>query len=109
VREGKIPPTLTRHILSIPEDAQLDLYRKVIENNWNQDQVQTHVRAQKPRSVFRRNTKDLALLEREEMLREVLGTRVEITRREESGTIHINFYSTEQFEDLIKKLASLAQ
>ena len=49
---------------------------------------------------------DPALESVKETLREALGTKVEIKKRGGKGQIIINFYSEEEFDDLVDKISS---
>lgn len=51
--------------------------------------------------------KDLEILEKEDELRKALNTKVTINKKGEGGTVTIDFYSPEELNDLIKKIAKM--
>ena len=54
----------------------------------------------------KKKIKDPNLLAKEEELEEVLGTDVSITDRGGKGTIAIHYYSSEEFHEILKRIAS---
>lgn len=104
--EGKITGGHARAILGLPSaDKQLLLYKMILEQGLNVRQVEAKVReATKPKSMDAA-APDPKLMAIESELRGKLGTQVKIQRQGRGGKIMIDFFSDEELEDIIARMA----
>lgn len=106
VIEGKISEGHARAILGIPDqDRQLAMYRTVIEQGLNVRQVEGRVRELTAKRHVDSIAPDPKLLALERELRGRLGTQVKIQRQGRGGKITIEFFSEEELEQLIQRMA----
>lgn len=103
VREGRIPVTAARALLSLEgPEQQLAWWKKLTQGEMTVRDVERGVRAAKGLPV--RTDPNLAAAE--EQLRAALGTKVEIHKRGPSGRIAIAFFSEEELAALVRRLAA---
>ncbi|MFA5413297.1 MAG: ParB/RepB/Spo0J family partition protein [Patescibacteria group bacterium] len=103
LRSGKIKESHGRTLLSLPDErSQLKYFSKILKNEMTVRDVEGAVR--KVKGVRQRKV-DPALAAKEELLRGVFGTKVEIKKRGSKGHIIIHFYSDEEYSDIIKKIS----
>ncbi|MFZ5364048.1 MAG: ParB/RepB/Spo0J family partition protein [Patescibacteria group bacterium] len=103
LRSGKIKESHGRTLLSLPDDkAQLKYFSKILKSEVNVRDMEGVAR--KARGVKQRKVEP-ALVAKEELLRSVFGTKVEIKKRGNKGQIIIHFYSDEEYSDIIKKIS----
>ncbi len=103
VREGRVPTTAARALLSLESaDEQLAFWKRLQDGGMTVREVEQEVREAKgaPR------LKDPNLAAAEERLRTALGTKVDIQKRGQNGRISIAFFSDEELEALLRRLAS---
>ncbi len=106
IKEEKISEGHAKIILGLANaEKQLGLYKKIIQENLSVHKtaeilkkimVKKHIREVK--------VKDPSLIEGEELLQEVLATRVKISRDGRVGRIMIEFYSDEELEGILGKI-----
>lgn len=103
IRSGKIKESHGRTLLSLPDErSQLRYFSKILKNEMTVRDVEGAVR--KVKGVRQRKV-DPALAAKEELLRGVFGTKVEIKKRGTKGQIVIHFYSDEEYSDIIRKIS----
>lgn len=91
-----------RTLLSLPgAREQLDMLSSMMGEKITVRELEREVN-KKSNGLHARRDANLVYLE--DQLRAALGTKVNITKKGERGTIVINYYSTEEFNQLIKKL-----
>lgn len=90
--------------LNDPEKILL-MYKLVLEQNLNVRQVEQKVRELTQKRQMDGVAPDPKLMAFETELRGKLGTQVKIQRQGKGGRITIDFFSDEELEDIIKRMA----
>lgn len=104
--EGKINTGQARALLSLPDDKQrLETLSSMLGQKITVRELERE--AQKIKIKKSVSKRDANLLFLEEKLREVLGTKVSISSRGESGNINISYYSKEELAQIIRKITGL--
>lgn len=80
------------------------MFDRMLQGDFNVRQAEAVSRERKGAGKGRSSVKDVNLLAVEEELRRVLGTKVAVQKKGSNGRITIEFYSDEEFKDLIGKL-----
>lgn len=108
LKKGEIREGHARAILGIKnETKQLELWRKVVKNNYSVRKVEEEVkkiRDESPMSVLKKPARKRSpfVARLENSLREKFGTQVKVRTRKEGGSIEIVFYSKEDLERLME-------
>lgn len=108
ILENKITEGHGRAILTLPDiEKQLLLFKEIIKNKFSVRQTEALARKiavglSKKMKIKRR--KDSHLIELEDKLSNVLGTRVKLTRKGKKGKITIDFFSQEELDGIIKRI-----
>ncbi len=106
--EGRIAEGHARALLALPTaEAQAAALRTLIAQELNVRQTEELVRklgGEKPIPRAKQVVPELTALEQQ--LRDNLGTKVSIRSTRKGGTITIHYYSNEELESLLKRLAS---
>ncbi len=103
LRSGKIKESHGRTLLSLPDEkSQLKYFSKILKNEMTVRDAEDAARKIKG---TRQRKIDPALAAKEELLRGVFGTKVEIKKRGSKGQIVIHFYSDEEYGDIIRKIS----
>ncbi len=103
VREGRIPVTAARALLSLEgPEQQLAWWKKLTQGEMTVRDVERGVRTAK--GLPARTDPNLAAAE--EQLRAALGTKVEIHKRGPAGRIAIAFFSDEELAALVRRLST---
>ncbi len=106
VIEGKITEGHARAILGLSDmERQLQMFRTVLEQGLNVRQVEAKVREFTARRQMDAAAPDPKLMALETELRGKLGTQVKIQRQGRGGRITIDFFSEEELDDIIHKMA----
>ncbi len=106
VREGTVQMGMARAILSLPTvDEQISFFYKALEGKITILDAEKQGTLSRGASKRNRRT-DPATLRREEALREKLGTKVTIDRRDGVGRISICFYSDDELDELFNTLTA---
>ncbi len=106
VIEGKISEGHARAILGMPDiEKQLLMYRMILEQGLNVRQVEAKVRELTVKRQMDAAAPDPKLLALETELRGRLGTPVKIQRQGAGGRITIDFFSDEELEELMTRMA----
>lgn len=80
------------------------MYERMLEGGFNVRQAEAASRERKGGGRATSSVKDVNLMAVEEELRRVLGTKVAVQKKGPNGRITIEFYSDEEFKDLVGKL-----
>lgn len=83
-----------------PEEA-LKLWKESVEKKWTRPELERTAARRNPKP---RTTLDPVLVEKEKELEGVLGTKVRVSFRNGRGSIHIDFFSDEEFRNAIERL-----
>jgi ParB family chromosome partitioning protein len=104
--EGKITEGHAKAILSIENpEKQRALYELILKSNLTVRQIEEKTKEVSVRSHKRSVSIDPQMKELENMLVEVLGTKVKISKAGDGGKIVIEYYSKEDLETLLEKLS----
>ncbi|RCK72869.1 MAG: Chromosome (plasmid) partitioning protein ParB [Ignavibacteriae bacterium] len=113
LRENKISAGHARMLVSLPDEkTQFKIFNKIIKNDLNVRQVERLVRDinKKPEIKIKENqeVKGTSLIDIEQKLRQLLGTKVNINpKKDGKGEIIIEFYSNEDLDRLIELIMNL--
>jgi ParB family chromosome partitioning protein len=103
LRSGKLTGSHARTLLGLDsEKAQLKYFSKILKNEMTSREAEGAVKRARGIKVSAVNP---AVSAKEETLRSALGTKVEIKKRGQAGEIRIHFYSDEELDNLVKKIA----
>jgi ParB family chromosome partitioning protein len=103
ILKGKLHETNALWIAGLDTEAkQMEIFRKIVHGNITHNQVKEEVKKMggTKQARIKQDPKDG---EREERLREAVGTKVKLTRKKKGGTITIDFYSDEELDGIIDK------
>lgn len=104
--EGKITEGHAKAILSIPNpEKQRALYELILKSNLTVRQIEGKTKEISVRPHKRQVSVDPQMKELEDTLVEALGTKVKISKAGDGGKIVIEYYSKEDLESLLGKLA----
>ena len=104
--ENKITEGHAKAILSIENsEKQRVLYELILKNNLTVRQIEDKSREVSVRSHKRVVSVDPQIKQLENMLVEILGTKVKISKAGDGGKIVIEYYSKEDLESLLDKLS----
>lgn len=93
IENGEITFGHAKSLLSLNEEDMLRLYRKVVKNKLSVRDTEKLVR------------KERDILETEEALTKVLGTKVKITGTKKHGKIVIEYFSEDELITIVRRLA----
>jgi len=103
--EGKINSGQARAILSLEGEAErLNLLASLLGQKISVRELERNVAQKKIATGSNFVRRDPNLLYLENKLREKLGTKVVITKKGESGTIALSYYSNEELNRLVERL-----
>jgi ParB family chromosome partitioning protein len=106
VIEGKISEGHGRALLGLPgAEKQLFMYKMILEQGLNVRQVESKVREVTKARAMDAASPDPKLIALESELRGKLGTQVKISRQGRGGRITIEFFSDEELDDIVHKMA----
>lgn len=80
------------------------MFERMLEGDFNVRQAEAVSRERKGTGHGRVSVKDVNLMAVEEELRRVLGTKVAVQKKGTNGKITIEFYSDEEFKELVGRL-----
>lgn len=99
--EKKISMSQARAILAMSDqNEQLEMLKSMLGEKITVRDLEQKIKEKKG-TIIRRDPNVLYI---EEELRGVLGTKVTLNKKGESGTITIHFFSKEELEDLVRKI-----
>lgn len=106
LKEGKISKSHGRTLLAEADPKkQRALFERMLDGGVSVREAEARVGGGHVRAAHRQTKKDPNLLAHEKRLREVLGTRVDISESSGKGKITISFYSNEELLDLLDRLS----
>lgn len=106
LREGKISKSHARTLLSEENaDRRRALFQSMLQGGMTVREVEARVGAKRPVSPGGSVRKDPNLAAHENRLREIFGTKVEISEKGGKGKISISFFSKEELLELLNRLA----
>lgn len=88
----------------LDKDEQLKLYREVIEKKMTVAETIRRLRQVSQRHADMAGAKPPDIMKKEDLLREYFGTKVDIIKRGEKGFIRIDFFSREEFLEILNKI-----
>lgn len=105
--EGKISEGHARAILGVPgAEKQLALFKMTIDQGLNVRQVEAKVRELLARPRLEAAGPDPKTMAMETELQSKLGTKVKIEKKGKGGKIMIEFFSDEELDELLGKIAA---
>ena len=105
LREGKITTGHAKVILSADTAAErLILFKKILQSSLTVRQSEGEVKTVNVKGHQRIIQINPEIKEKEDELRQVLGTKVSITQKGESGSVNIEYYSKEELNELVRKI-----
>jgi len=105
LQAGKLTEGHAKALLGVKSESDRHkLFKEILRNKLNVRLAESQARKVTVRKHARRISKDPNLQEKEELLQESLGTRVEINKKGQQGTINIHFYSGEELQEIIRKI-----
>ncbi|PJA89643.1 MAG: chromosome partitioning protein ParB [Candidatus Magasanikbacteria bacterium CG_4_9_14_3_um_filter_32_9] len=106
--DGKISMGKARALLSLKSPKeQWDMYQSMLGKQISVRDVEQAIVRKGPRSRKGSVRRDPNLNAIEERIEEALNTKVRITQRGERGSIVVEYYSKEEFRELVEKLSRL--
>ncbi|MFH1405224.1 MAG: ParB/RepB/Spo0J family partition protein [Patescibacteria group bacterium] len=105
LRNGEISKSHARSLLSEPDPKKQDeLFKAILKGGMTVREVEARTTGlHKKRKVS--ESKDPNIADHEKKLREIFGTKVDIQEKKGKGKITIEFYSKEEFFDLLDRLS----
>ncbi len=104
VIEGKISAGHARALLAIEnEKKRMEATGKIIEQQLNVRDVENLAKQQETK-VKSKQSKDLEIVDIEDRLKTILGTKVNIHHKKNRGKIEIEYYSNDDLERIIEML-----
>ncbi len=104
IRDGKISDSHARVLAGLPEEDQLELLKKILEDKLTSGETERAGREIVIKKKIRPLHSDPEAREAEENLQRALETKVEVRRSGKAGTITIKFFSDEEFREIVKKI-----
>jgi ParB family chromosome partitioning protein len=104
VSNGSLSFGTARIIAGLPDDQQLAFFKKVMASDLTVRAAEQQAKQVQSRRHGRTVVKDPALREQENELQAMLGTKVAIKKSGRGGQIVIDFYSSEELDDIVGKL-----
>ncbi len=96
--QGKIIVSLANH------DEQLKLYKQVIDEKLSVSETTRRLRQVSQRHAEMVGAKQPDIVRKEDLLREYLGTKVDIAMRGSKGSIRIDFFSSDELVEIMRKI-----
>lgn len=107
VADGRISAGHARALLSLNnEKKMLELAEKIVNQNLNVRQVEKLVKDSEKAVDTKKKEKqvDLEIIELQEKLKSILGTKVTIEHKKNKGRIQIEYYSNEELDRILELL-----
>jgi ParB family chromosome partitioning protein len=101
---GKIFEGHARVLAGLPEEDQLELLDRIINQKWNVREAEKGGREVVVKKHLRKLAFDPEVKAKEEELQKVLGTKVDIKKFGPTGQIIIKFFSEEELNEIYKKI-----
>lgn len=97
-----------RALLSVENPVlQLTLAKKIVKRGLSVREIESAVNRLKGEKPKLKAQKDIHILDLEEELMELLGTKVKINHRGKRGKIEIEYYSEDEFQRILEKLRKI--
>jgi len=111
LRKGEITIGHARTLLSLRDpQRQINYLKKIIENQMSVRELESIVykktESKREKKEDELPSKELWVIEFENKIRDVIGTKVSISEKNEKGYIKIEFYSIDELERIVELLAS---
>ena len=111
LRKGEITIGHARTLLSLRDpQRQINCLKKIIENQMSVRELESIVykktESKREKKEDELPSKELWVIEFENKIRDVIGTKVSISEKNEKGYIKIEFYSIDELERIVELLAS---
>ena len=105
LQEEKITEGHAKALLGVvSSEERRRLFKEILKNKLSVRLAESQARKVTVRKHVRLKTTDPNLQEKEELLQESLGTKVEIKKKGGQGTITVHCYSAEELQEIIKKI-----
>lgn len=102
--EGRISMSMARVLCGMDRPAERQaMFERMLKGDYTVREAEQASRSKKS-GLVRSKTRDVNLMAVEEDLRGALGTKVTIQKKNGGGKIMIDFYSQEEFGELVRKL-----
>ncbi len=106
LRDVRITEGHAKVILGVKDPAeQKKIFRHILDNKLSVRSTEQAARKVTVRK-HRRTSKDPNLAAHEQSLEEALGTKVDIDKKGQQGTVRIHFYSADDLKEIIRKITS---
>ena len=106
LQNGKISEGHAKVLLSVrSEEERQRIYNEILSGNLSVRRTEEKTQRVSVRQHQRRRTADPNLKAKEDLLQEALGTKVEIFKRGEQGSIKVHFYSVVELQSIINKIS----
>lgn len=105
--EGKLSEGHTRPLLMLVDkkDEQLTLFKEIVFKKLTVREAEAYARKVAQDRVRKKELIDPELIEMENKLKESLGTRVSIEKRENGGRITIDYFTAEDIRNFLDKIS----
>ena len=106
--EGKMSEGHTRPLLMLVDrkEEQMTLFKEIIFKKLTVREAESYARKFAQDKVRKKELIDPELIEMENKLKESLGTRVSIEKRENGGRITIDYFTAQDIQNLLEKISS---
>lgn len=106
--EGKLSEGHTRPLLMLidKKEEQLTLFKEIMFKKLTVREAEAYARKVAQDRVRKKELIDPELIEMENKLKESLGTRVSIEKRENGGRITIDYFSAQDIQNFLEKISS---
>lgn len=105
LQAGKITEGHAKVLLGIKsEEERQRIFKEIIRGTLSVRKTEHQAQKVIVKKHSRRKGQDPNLLEKEDLMQQALGTRVEIKKKGGQGTVQIHFYSTEELQAIINKI-----
>lgn len=105
--EGKLSEGHTRPLLMLVDrkEEQITLFKEIIFKKLTVREAEAYARKVAQDRVRKKELIDPELIEMENKLKESLGTRVSIEKRENGGRITIDYFTSEDIKNFLEKIS----
>lgn len=106
--EGKLSEGHTRPLLMLVDrkEEQLTLFKEIVFKKLTVREAEAYARKVAQDRVRKKELIDPELIEMENKLKESLGTRVSIEKRENGGRITIDYFTAEDIRNFLEKIST---
>lgn len=103
--DGRISMSMARVLCGMADDKERKaMFERMLQGDFNVRQAEAVSRERKGAGQARSTVRDVNLMAVEEDLRRSLGTKVAVQKKGHNGKITIEFYSDEEFKDIVGRL-----